>query len=239
MHRTFRLLPILVLLPSALLAQATFYVTFDDLPTLPATNSFAFISAANNGSLVYDGITWSATFVVVGKDYVEGFANTGGSHPFATPESGSYALFNASAVDKLSFTNVAGYALTGAWFARSSLGVAANGTNQVTVRAIAADQSLLGSVTLNLTSTTPAFMDLSSFAALGNIASYEVDRFALGSNPANGGDSYGGGHYIMDQLTFTSTSAIPEPATYAVWAGLGALGLAVCRSRKILPRRAG
>lgn len=215
MHFSPRLLFPFLTFPAALVAQTTLTVSFEDVATPPGLSSFAYISAANDGGLVYDGITWSSTFVVVGKDYVEAFQNNGGTHPFATPASGNYALFNASAADDLGFTNPASYVLTGAWFARPSLGVGANGTNQVTVRALAADDSLLGSVTFDLASTEPAFLNLTSFGGLVGIARYEIGRVALGYDPLSGGDPYGGGHYILDQLTFTSTAAVPEPSATA------------------------
>lgn len=184
-------------------AQTVITASFETLASPPALNDFAAFSSANSGSLIASGATWDSRFQVVGDAYIERFVNNGGSQPFATPETGHYALFNPSGADGLTFTAPAGTTLTGAWFARPSLGVGMAGTNSVTIDAISG-ATVLASVTLALSSTAPALIDTSMFLGLSGITSYRIDRVAIG------GDPYGGGHYVADDFTF---AAIPEPAT--------------------------
>ena len=195
------------------------FITFDALANLPPTNSFRSLASANGGSSVLGGATWDANFFVVGGGYVEQFQNQGGSNPFATPQTPNFALFNANAADGLTIqtTDI----LTSLWLARPDMGNGARGTNQVTVQALNG-VTVLGSRTITLTSTTPAFLDTSSFTALTGVTGYRLNRVAIG------GDGYGGGHYIADSFQFRPV-AVPVPATALIFA-FGA-GLAVARRR--------
>ena len=198
------------------------FVAFDSLVNLPATNSFRSLSAANGGSSVLGGATWDANFFVVGSGYIEQFQNQGGTNPFARPQTPNFALFNANAADGLTIqtTDI----LTSLWLARPDMGIGPQGTNQVTVQALSGG-TVLASRTINLTSTTPAFLDTSSFATLSGVTGYRLNRVAIG------GDGYGGGHYIADSFQFQPVAVVPVPATALVFA-VGA-ALAAARSRRL------
>jgi len=192
------------------------FVAFDTLVNLPATNSFRSLSSANGGSSVLGGATWDTNFFVVGGGYIEQFQNQGGSNPFARPQTPNFALFNANAADGLTIqtTDI----LTSLWLARPDMGRGPSGTNQVTVRAMSGS-TVLASRTINLTSTTPAFLDTSSFAALTGVTGYRLNRVATGV------DGYGGGHYIADSFQFQPVAVVPVPATALIFAFGAALAL--------------
>ena len=45
-------------------------------------------------------------------------------------------------------------------------------------------------------------------------------------------ENLGGVTYLIDNLTYDYTAAVPEPTTLAIWSALGALGMIAARRRK-------
>lgn len=176
-------------------ARGDTVVGFEDLPDLPEVDSFRSLSDANSGTSSYANVIWDSDFVVVGDNYVEAFHNQGGVAPFATPQSGDYAVFNRSGRNRLTFTT--GRRLVGLWVSRADLGTGPRGTTQVTIHALNG-VDLVASETIDLlqTGTVPAFLDTSSFLSLSSVDGYRIDRVVSGDDP------YGGLHYILDDLTF-------------------------------------
>jgi hypothetical protein len=148
--------------------------TFDDLPNLPPVDSFAYLLNANTLNNNYAGVQWDANVFVVGKDYVEEFAPAG-AEPYAKPHSGSFAIGNSNGADNIVLHSTK--VLSGAWFARVDLGNGPYGATSVTVTAYAGSTPL-GSASLALTSTTPAFLDTSSFTSFSGITGYRITRTA-------------------------------------------------------------
>lgn len=194
-------------------------LTFDDFGNLPPVDDFRSLNSSNGGSSTYGGAVWDSRFYVVGDEYVERFYNQGGTNPFATPQSGNYAMFNANGDNGLTIST--DLVFTGAWFSRPDMGIGPRGTNEVTVFAMG-NGIELGSATVNLVDSTPVFLDMSSFLGLTGIDGYRFDRVAVG------GDGYGGDHYVVDSIR---VSAVPEPASLGLFLG-GTAGLCYLRRRK-------
>ncbi|HTH46462.1 MAG TPA: hypothetical protein VMB21_03025 [Candidatus Limnocylindria bacterium] len=200
------------------LASAGVVITFDDLPALPAVTTFASVTQASGGSGVISGVTFDSSLYVVGDAYVEGFQNNGGTQPFAHPSSGSYAIFNGSGADGINLVTT--QVLTSAWFGNPNFGGGIGGASQVTVQALH-NATVLGSVSMNLASTTLQQLDTSSFSSLSGITGYKINRVATGTGP------YNGAHWIADDFAFVSP--VPEPESVALAAAAGLAAFAVVR----------
>lgn len=197
-------------------AQAAL-LTFDDLPTLPATNSSQDLYFSNNSSSVYGGVTWDPGFAIVGDAYR---VDTGTPGPlFGLPHSGHYFLTNrgyqAGSNDAMMLTT--SQVLTGAWFGRNEYYGYGAGADQVTINALSGS-TVLAAIVVDLAEHNPGlpeplqFVDTSSFLALSGITGYRIDRRELGSQSGN---------WVADDFTFVAPRTVPEPAT----AGLAATAL--------------
>jgi formylglycine-generating enzyme required for sulfatase activity len=175
-------------------------ITFEDLPNPPPRDDDRKLKEANGGSGSFKNVTWDDGFYVVGDQYVERFNNEGGTHPFATPHSRSYALFNVYGADGLTLTTTR--VLVGVWLSRPDLGRGPKGTNQVTLRALQGSTAL-ASVSIDLVDATPVHLDTIAFAGLSGITGYRFDRVATGA------DGYGGGHYVADDFEFLPAPSSP------------------------------
>jgi hypothetical protein len=183
---------------------STLTVTFENLLTPPAFTGYKSMSDANNNSLVYDGITWTSGFSVVGDEY-----RTGGAPPqpvFGVPHSGHYFVTNQNGG---AVTITTSQVLTGAWFGRNEYYGYAGGADQVTIVAVANGIDL-ASVVFDLPPNIPgnpyeqaaplSFVDTSAFTSLSGITGYRIDNHA----PVAVSDNW-----VADDFQFT----IPLPAT--------------------------
>lgn len=190
-------------------AMAGVVATFDDLPFPPALDSASGIQWTNStASLEYQGVIWDARFGVVGDQYRVG----GPSGPlFGIPHSGHYFVSNADGSSGMTITT--GKVLTGAWFGRNQYyGFGEGGADQVTIVALNG-ASELGSVVFDLPESHPgqpeplSFVDTSSFAALGPITGYRIDRRELGQL---------NGNWVADDFTFVDAAQVPAPGSCAL-----------------------
>src|SRR5215469_17498695 len=67
-------------------------ITFDDLPSPPATDSATGLFFANQNSALYQGVTWDSRVTVVGDAYRVDTATPGPL--FGIPHSGHYFITN-------------------------------------------------------------------------------------------------------------------------------------------------
>lgn len=203
------------------LSEASYIIEFEDLSTPPAIDWFASTYQANGGNNTYDGVEWDPRTFIVGKQYVEAYVPQG-SNPFAMPHSGDYALINGNGENHIFLVTTE--ILTGAWFARVDLGAGAYGATQVTIHALNGTVSL-GSESLDLNSTIPAFLDTSSFLSLTEITGYRIDRI-----PQESGEPSRIGSWTADDFQF-GASPVPIPAT-AWLLGSGLVGLVGARTMR-------
>ena len=200
------------------LVSASVVITFDDLPAQPAVGAFASITQATGGTGVISGVTFDSSVYVVGDAYVEQFQNNGGTQPFAHTQSGSYAIFNGSGADGINLITT--QVLTSVWFGNPNFGGSGGGASQVTIQALH-NATVLGSASMNLTSTTLHQLDTSSFTSLSGITGYKINRVATGTGP------YNGAHWVADSFTFQA--AVPEPESLGLAAVAGLAAFAVAR----------
>lgn len=210
-------------------AMASVIATFDDLPLPPALDSASGIQWTNaTASLEYQGVIWDDRFGVVGDQYRVGGS---GSPLFGIPHSGHYFVSNASGSTGMTITT--NKVLTGAWFGRNQYyGFGEGGADQVTIVALNGATEL-GSIVFDLPESHPglpeplSFVDTSSFAGLGAITGYRIDRRELGQQ---------NGNWVADDFTFVDAAQVPTPDTGAlILAGL--LGLFTIRTRRLPERK--
>jgi len=180
-------------------------ITFDDLPSPPATNSLTGLFFANNNSALYQGVTWDSRVDVVGDAYRVDTATPGPL--FGIPHSGHFFITNGGqANDGILLTT--DQILRGAWFGQNQYYGFGSGADQVTINALRG-ATVLASVVFNLPAPSVAgqpglmgFADTSSFASLTGITGYRIDRHELGSQAGN---------WVADDFSFAPTS-VPEPS---------------------------
>jgi hypothetical protein len=189
-------------------------ITFDDLPSPPATNSATGLFFANNNSDLYQGVTWDSRVNVVGDAFRVDTTTPGPL--FGIPHSGSYFITNGGASNDgiLLTTN---QILMGAWFGQNQYFGFSSGADQVTINALRGS-TVLASVVFDLPPPSVTgqpglmgFADTSSFASLTGITGYRIDRHELGAQTGN---------WVGDDFSFVAAS-VPEPASL----GLSMLGL--------------
>lgn len=198
-------------------AMASVIATFDDLPLPPALDSASGIQWTNStASLEYQGVIWDDRFGVVGDQYRVGGP---GSPLFGIPHSGHYFVSNASGSSGMTITT--SKVLTGAWFGRNQYyGFGEGGADQVTIVALNGATEL-GSIVFDLPESHPglpeplSFVDTSSFASLGAITGYRIDRRELGQQ---------NGNWVADDFTFVDSTPVPVPGCLPLMVG----GLIVC-----------
>jgi ELWxxDGT repeat protein len=177
--------------------QSNVIANFDNLPLLPAINSYGNLRDLNNGSSDYLGVTWDTRFQIVGRDYVEQWVNQG-PNTYAKPRSASYVAFNANGENGLTLQT--SKVLTGAWFARVDLGNGPYGATSITIHALNGS-TVLGSVSMELTSTNPTFINTRTFLNLSGITGYRIDR-----TPQVSGIASRLGSWIADDFVFGDNS---------------------------------
>ena len=193
-------------------------ITFDDLPSPPATDSLTGLFFANNHSTVYQGITWDSRVDVVGDAYRVDTATPGPL--FGIPHSGHFFITNGEDPNDgiLLTTN---QILLGAWFGQNQYYGFGSGADQVTINALSGE-TVLASVVFDLPAPSVAgqpglmgFADTSGFANLTGITGYRIDRHELGAETGN---------WVADDFSFAPAS-VPEPSTVKLSIlGLLALG---------------
>jgi hypothetical protein len=189
-------------------------ITFDDLPSPPATDSLTGLFFANNSRALYQGVTWDSRVDVVGDAYR---VDTGTPGPlFGIPHSGHFFITNGG-VDNDGIVLTTDQILRGAWFGQNQYYGFGSGADQVTINALRGT-TVLASVVFDL--PPPAvpgqpglmgFADTSRFASLTGITGYRIDRHELGSQTGN---------WVADDFSFAPAS-VPEPSSL----GLSVLGL--------------
>jgi hypothetical protein len=189
-------------------------VTFDDLPSPPATDSLTGLFFANNNSALYQGVTWDSRVNVVGDAYRVDPVTPGPL--YGIPHSGHYFITNGG-VDNDGILLTTDQVLLGAWFGRNEYYGFGSGADQVTINALSGT-TVLASVVFDLPAPAVAgqpglmgFANTSRFASLTGITGYRIDRHELGSQTGN---------WVADDFSFAAAS-VPEPPS----AGLLALGL--------------
>jgi hypothetical protein len=193
-------------------ARATLFVGFDDLPTPPGSAAATGLFFANQDSSTYAGITWDARTTVVGKDYRVDTQTPG--PVFGLPHSGSYFITNESTDGGDGLRLTTSLVLTGAWFGRNEYYGFGAGADQITIQALHGDV-VLGFVTFDLPENEPgqpeplSFVETSSFLGLSGIDGYRILRRELGSQAGN---------WVADDFQF-EVAAVPEPGEYALGAG--------------------
>jgi hypothetical protein len=70
-------------------------ITFDDLPSPPATNSATGLFVANQNSSLHHGVTWDSRINIVGDAYRVDTSTPGPL--FGIPHSGNYFITNGGA----------------------------------------------------------------------------------------------------------------------------------------------
>jgi hypothetical protein len=197
-------------------------ITFDDLPSLPATNSATGLFFANNNSDLYQGVTWDSRVNVVGDAFRVDTTTPGPL--FGIPHSGSYFITNGGASNDgiLLTTN---QILIGAWFGQNQYFGFSSGADQVTINALSGS-TVLASVVFDLPPPSVAgrpglmgFADTSSFASLTGITGYRIDRHELGAQTGN---------WVGDDFSFVAAS-VPEPSSL----GLSLLGLLALGGKRL------
>jgi hypothetical protein len=212
-----RLLAGVLLVCASSAGTAAVTLTFDDLPSPPATDTSTGIQFANGGSTLYQGVVWDSRLTVVGDEYRVQTAPPGPL--FGIPHSGHYFVTNDNGIVDGEFTNdgiVLGTSLRllGAWFGRNEYYGFGAGADQVTIHALG-PAGILASLSFDLPSTNPgspeplSFFDTSAFASLTGITGYRIDRRELGSQAGN---------WVADDFVF---APVPEPEQYLLLA-LGA-----------------
>jgi hypothetical protein len=192
-------------------------ITFDDLPSLPATDSTTGLFFANNNSALYQGVTWDSRVTVVGDAYRVDTVTPGPL--FGIPHSGHYFITNGGeSNDGILLTT--DQILQGAWFGQNQYYGFGSGADQVTINALSG-ATMLASVVFDLPAPSIAgqpgltgFADTSVFANLTGITGYRIDRHELGAETGN---------WLADDFSFASAS-VPEPSSL-VLSTLGALAL--------------
>lgn len=179
-------------------------VTFEDLPNLPAANTASDLGSANNGSLLYKGITWDGSITVHGDEYRVDPITPGPL--LGMPQSGHYFIVNNNGG---SISLVTDLILTGAWFARAEYYGFGAGADQVTIVALKGVIEL-AQVTVDIPNNVPGdiepmvFADTAGFLGLSDITGYRIDRRA----PVQYADNW-----VGDDFQFVPAPAsVPEPA---------------------------
>jgi hypothetical protein len=181
-------------------------ITFDDLPSPPATDSATGLFFANNSSALYQGVTWDSRVNVVGDAYRVDPTTPGPL--FGIPHSGHYFITNGGAAnDGILLTS--DQILRGAWFGRNEYYGFGAGADQVTINALRGS-TVLASLVFDLPPPSVAgqpgrmgFADTSSFANLTGVTGYRIDRHELGSQTGN---------WVADDFSF-APAAVPEPTS--------------------------
>lgn len=184
-------------------------ITFDDLPSPPATNSLTGLFFANHNRALYHGVTWDSRVNVVGDVYR---VDTGTPGPlFGIPHSGHYFITNGGQ-DNDGILLTTNQVLRGAWFGQNQYYGFGSGADQVTINALSG-ATVLASVVFELPAPTVAgqpglmgFADTSQFASLTGITGYRIDRHELGSETGN---------WVADDFSFAAAS-VPEPSSFVL-----------------------
>jgi hypothetical protein len=193
-------------------------ITFDDLPSPPATDGATGLFFANNNSALYQGVTWDSRVNVVGDAYRVDTATPGPL--FGIPHSGHFFITNGGESNDgiLLTTN---QILLGAWFGQNQYYGFGSGADQVTINALNG-ATVLSSVVFDLPAPSVSgqpgvmgFANTSGFASLTGITGYRIDRHELGTQTGN---------WVADDFSFAPAS-VPEPSSLKLSIlGLVALG---------------
>ena len=105
-------------------------ITFDDLPSSPATDSATGLFFANNNSALYQGVTWDSRVDVVGDAYRVDTATPGPL--FGIPHSGHFFITNGGAAND-GILLATDQILLGAWFGQNQYFGFGSGADQVTI----------------------------------------------------------------------------------------------------------
>ena len=205
-------------------AMAGIVASFDDLPSPPALDSGSGLQWTNGAAgLLYQGVTWDARFGVVGDQYRVG---GGGGPLFGIPHSGHYFVSNQDGSTGMTMST--DKVLTGAWFGRNQYyGFGEGGADQVTIVALNGATEL-GSVVFDLPESHPglpeplSFVDTGTFATLGKITGYRIDRRELGQQSGN---------WVADDFSFADATQVPAPGGAVLMLGGLAALLAAHRRR--------
>jgi hypothetical protein len=181
-------------------------ITFDDLPSPPATDGATGLFFANNKSALYGGVTWDPRVNVVGDAYRVDTATPGPL--FGIPHSGDFFITNGGE-DNDGILLTTDQVLLGAWFGRNEYYGFGSGADRVTINALGG-ATVLDSVVFDLPAPSSVgqpglmgFADTGRFSGLTGITGYRIDRHELGSQTGN---------WVADDFSFAPVST-PEPSS--------------------------
>jgi autotransporter-associated beta strand protein len=191
--------------------------------TLTGANTYTGATAVSSGTLQVNGSLGATALSVANGATLSGSGTLGGLATFAS----GAILAPGNSPGTLTFTN--GLTLANGSILSFELGTASD-LIRVSGGTLTGSASA-GGITLNLSNSggfAPATYTLFDFTSAAT-SSFEVSDFAFGTTISG----YSFNLAFSGSTLQLTASAIPEPSTYAVMAGLAAFGLVVFRRRRL------
>ncbi len=166
--------------------------------------------------------------------------NSGGSEGYASPFSGegrALSVNNFQIGEYFEITlDATGYESITLDSFRTNGGVSAPTDWDVIYSTTGADGSFSSAMSYSIVSSTGTsdteFSGFSLDSSANNNSSIVLRFIATSSDRIDGGVTLANGTVRMDSISISAVSAVPEPSTYAVFAGVAMLGFAAYRRRQ-------